>query len=366
MLYQPSLSGEEHYKKKRMKIMAMEKEEKECLLFNTLPPEMLAKCAECLDIKSCIMLSNTCRKTQCICHNIVKDKECHAISEVIRQVVDLVQMVYNSISNVETQHYLMADMLRKLIFTSVTDETNTNGNSSLAHSKCVAEYNLLLDYFVDNMDITWKQFNVLLEDAQFEFRGYHLINMAEEHRSMLDEFKRRIHNIYFEERFTIHTYISLNEVDMEINFDGEQISFYVLSNYEDDESEDNEKHIRYFPDRLDLSMQGDDAETKNLRLELSKCCTTNDKDTFCWRPADVKNKNISMLLGKILLKVMPEVKNILKGTSKVTLEFWNRAIDYNWLLLEVLNNFSHARSFKAMLSNITFEHQDIFHLWSMA
>lgn len=333
------------------------------------------KCSEFLDIKSCVMFSKACRRTRNSCEELLKSNVYTAVSEVIRQVIDVAKTAHETVSNPETQKSLMADILRKIIFSSVTDEVNTNGTSSIAHTKCVAEYNLLLDYFTESMDVTWKQFNILLEDAQFEFRGYNIIGMAEEHRIMLNEFKRRIHNIYFDENFTIHTYLSLTEVDMEINYDGKTFTFYLMSNYglsdTDSDSNDgdnggNAHRIQYFPSELHRRKNTDDVEINDLLREIEKCDTLNDRDVISWKSDDATNKHMANLLSKLLLKVMPEVTTLLKGTTKTTLEFWNTAMDHNWLLGEVLNNLAYTRGYKAMLSNITFEHQDIFHLCSLA
>lgn len=356
-----------------------------CLLLDRLPEELLRKCAERLDVKSCVMVSSTCKTMHGACKDVSKLKTEVALGGMIKDTVDLMVSIQKEISREPLQNKLLADILRKLIFVSVTSAQNTDGTSRIAYSNCLSEYHRLRDYFADAMNLSWLEYNNLLEDAQFEYRGFNIIGLTQERRDVLDLFKQHLHANYFSDSFIIHSYVTLNSLSMELNYDQNEICFDIHkirnpfekldrewdSSSSDDEdgdvveSRDPRSGVSIFFQELVSKWEDGAKGTLNegtLKEEFKQSIISNISDMLWWDPLDVRGDDVPFLLGRMITQLMPEATSILQGTTDTKIEFWNDTLEDNWLLSEVINDFIRARGFQTTLSYITFAVSDVFNL----
>jgi hypothetical protein len=355
------------------------------LLLEMLPEELLRKCAERLDAKSCAMVSSTCKTMHMVCKDVAINKTQDALGTMINEIVRLMVSIQNEISSEGLQTKLLADILRKLIFVSVSNAQNTDGTSRIAFTNCMSEYQRLQEYFADTMNLSWFEFNNLLEDSQFEFRGFNIIGLSQVKRDILDAFKQHLQSIYFSDSFIIHSYITLDNMSMELNYDTNEICFDIhkLSNPfermnatgEWESSESSESSESCDTDS-DGEIQSSDAKPGNsiffqdlvskwvgtsaLKQEYNDSIISNTSDMLWWNPLDERGQNVPHLLGRMLNELMPCATSLLKGTVVTKIEFWNDTVEDNWLLTEVMNDFIRTREFQTTLSYITYHVVDVF------
>jgi hypothetical protein len=306
-----------------------------------VPKELLNRYFQFLDVKSSIMFVNTCQKVNESKYNI-KNRENATLSSILKKVSFLLNKIHYLVSNAQEQNKLMANILRKSIFSSVLGLQNNVVNCSpFAIQQCVTEYNHLQQYIAEEMDIDWYVFNELLENSQFEFRGFEILNLSDTVRNRLDTFKDLIKKYYFNGIFTIHAYLSYDNIFFEIDCEDNDILLDV--HYTNDEG----KWIFLY----DLIHKDNDMVEK-----LSKAGVYVDRNMIKWNKNDT---NACEKIASVILKVMYNV-NYLQGTSDITLQVWNENIENSWGLNEVTQELIASNRFETQLSDITFEAVDEF------
>lgn len=306
-----------------------------------VPKELLHKYFQFLDVKSSIMFVNTCRKVEETKNNI-KIRERATLSSILSKVATLLNKIHFLVTSAYEQNKLMANILRKLIFSSVLGNQNHVVNySPFAIQQCVTEYNHLQQYIAEEMDIDWYSFNEYLENSQFEFRGFEILNMSESARNTLNLFKSLIKKYYFNGDFTIHAYLSYDNIFFEIDCDNDHITLDVHST--------NSKYKWIFLSDLI-------SKDENMVKYLNNVGVYVDKNMIKWNK---NNSSACSIISEVILKLMYNV-NYLQGTSDITLQVWNENIEKSWGFSAVTLELIASNRFETQLSDITFEAIDEF------
>ena len=328
-------------------------------LLKDVPKKVVYNYAQYLDAKSCAMFMTTCSLTRDAVGGLQKDKHNEMIGELVCKTVELLVCIHNVITTKASRDRLLANILRKLIFVSASDVVNAEGTSAIAFDKCIWEHHRLFSYFRDLLDISWMQFNNLLEDAQFEFRGFDIITLNEEDRRLLDTFKNHIEQIYFNKPFTIHSYFIKDTLSMEIDYDGKHICFDI----HEESREGNHRYWSYLYDKVNGWLAGDSTPLHHVFHE-SKFSICNKM--VCWDPKVSARSNVSHLMGQLLPMLMPDTSMFLRGTKDITLEVWNDTMETNWVLTDVIHEMLNVNDYKIHLINISHEVEDIYNLYMFA
>jgi hypothetical protein len=321
-------------------------------LINDVPEEVLALYAEQLDLKSCALFSNVSRKTYKNCAHITKKKREYAFEMAFVNICEVLKEVHKTITSDVMQDRLLADILRKLIFVSASNILNTQGASSLAFDKCLTEYNRIYTQF-ENVDIDWLDFNRLLEDAQFEFRGYNIIGINVEQRQILDTFKSYLKSMYFSRDFTIHSYLSFIEYNIEVDYNGENYQLDI--DYEDDNCDMWQFLVHDTYNKWLVETVKTDLHAEHDRLQIKA-----ELGMLSWNSGDI---NTTKFLSKLIMHLMPKMFGIFRGSNHVRFEYWNETMELNWLLREVVNDMSNAHGFKEAIINAVHAVQDEFNMY---
>jgi len=324
-----------------------------------VPKQVLYNYAQHLDAKSCAMLMTACSHTRDTVGGLPKEKHNEMIGELVCKTVELLVRIHNVITTTTSRDRLLANLLRKLIFVSASDVVNAEGTSAIAFDKCIWEHHRLFSYFRDLLDISWMQFNNLLEDAQFEFRGFDIITLNEEDRRLLDTFKHHIQQIYFDKPFTIHSYFIKDTLSMEIDYDGKHICFDI----HEESREGNHRYWSYLYDKVNDWLSDDMTPLHHL-FHKSKFSICNEM--MCWDPKVTERNNVSNTIGRLLPMLMPDTSMFLRGTKNITLEVWNDTMETNWVLTDVIHEMLNVNDYKIHLINISHEVEDIYNLYMFA
>ena len=319
-----------------------------------VPNEVMKLYFNHLDFKSTVMLSCTCLTTHDKSKIFVKEDE--YFMRLINDTVALVKNVYSTVTSIEGKTKLLASMLRKLIYTSVTDLNDNIIDDSHASRMCKVEYDSLFQVVAQTLHVNIHTFNNMLEDAQVEYRGLTIIGLYPHRRAELDEFKRIVESRYFSNPFSIHTYISYKNIFIELNFDGENAT-YDIHIQDDDESVE----WMFFQDRVEewavKQSQYDQSNQDPLYKDYLQSIIDNE-DVLSFKVQDTKAPSV---IAKLIRKVI-DYKPMFKGTHKAKLEFWNEEVQNNWLLGNEIDSWCEAESFSSTLSDMTFTTEDEFFL----
>ena len=319
-----------------------------------VPIEVMKLYFNHLDFQSTVMLSCVCQVTLDKSKIFAKEEE--YFTRLINDTVALVKNAYNVVTSIEGKNKLLASMLRKLIYASVTELNDNIIDDSHASRMCKVEYDALYQVVTQALHVNNQAFNNMLEDAQVEYRGLSIIGLNTQRRTELDEFKRIVETRYFGNPFSIHTYISYKNIFIELNFDGVNIS-YDIHVQDDDESVE----WMFFQDRVEewavKQSQCDESNQDPLYKDYLKSIIDNE-DVLSFNVNDTK---APLVIAQLIRKIM-KYKPMFKGTHKAKLEFWNEEVQNNWLLGNEIDSWCQAEQFSTTLSDFTFTAFDEFFL----
>ncbi len=306
-------------------------------LIMDVPPEILTEYFNHLDVKSSIMFAATCKRTMYLNQPHVIDdievsqkptfiKTVKGLGSIITSYVNVLKSMYETVTAEESRNHMMANLLRKLIYTSVSNANHhVETASAVAFEQCRTEYQNLTQYFSEQMDLNSAEFNILLEDAQFEFRGCSIINMTDENRRILDTFKSTLKSVYFNGPYTVQANVQYEDTCFEIYFDGESIVFDIHHHQNDD---DNSPLI-FFQDNVDEWI---DTASGKLKEAYDKAEICIEHNRLQWPISSIDAPNV---IAELIIKFMPNPL-FYKGGDDVDTEVWNHVLEENWLLNEVV------------------------------
>jgi hypothetical protein len=302
-----------------------------------------------LDLKSSVMLNTVCKQTNIPVskkNNIytpIQMKEIYAIHSLLTKYIDIGYELHNILSDTLSQDDLMANILRKLIFVSVVNNANAQIQSSLPIQQCQNEYNRLYQFFSEEMNMSWSEFNNILENAQFEFRGYTLINLDEGVRSHLNYFKNLIKNIYFNETFTVETDIRYGDYCMNIHISDTIISFDIHRHIEDNELQQFEFLSDHIKEWMKNTTHDWLSDMKTAGIEIKE-------NTLSWP----HNSELApYLIAELITLLMPNPQYF-KGGDEFRIGAWSKTIDENWVLSEVASEVINNQKYKEALNDVSF------------
>jgi hypothetical protein len=343
--------GVESRKKSRMSSNQQQSVEDDCKnLITNVPIEILKLYTNFLDLKSNVMFAKVF--TTAHDRNIIARCETNALFRMLFGVTQLTQNLYDMIGTVKGQQALLASVLRKLIYVSVSDMP-MNAESLLASHNTLIEYKALQDIAMDEMDISSYEFNNLLENAQFEFRGFTIFNVPNEHRERLDIMKNIIHNRYFSQPVTIHTYTTFDDIFIELDCEKDNILFDIHHQHSS-EGRDWMFLLDAITDWTENNGSHDLAKQfKHEKIEIKN-------NMLCFNTAKVYN-NLDIVV-KLMHKLLPYQK-LFKGSNDVRLEIWNDTLEVNWVLSDVIKDIQNSGMYISMLEDITNGVQDEYNAY---
>lgn len=326
-------------------------------LLLSVPPEIVQLYKKHLDLKSCIMLSCTCKATSC--PEPINQREEEAVYKLIDGVVNLTREVHDVFCTPSGRSKLIARMLRKLIFVSVSD-INSAVDSAANMEHCRQEYMALYAYVAEDMQINITAFNNMLEDAQFEFRGFSIIGMNPLKREQLDTFKKLVEDKYFDNPFLVHTYLSFGTMFVELNFDGSNVSFDIHQQHET-----GGYNWMFLQDTIIEWMEVCDSHHKNDKLyqEYLKSDITVSLNMVQWLVGSGEQQSQKVMTN--LVRTLMPYKALYMGCTHTTLEVWNDTFENNWLLADVMHEVLQHEMYNDRLKMITFNVQDEFNCTSL-
>lgn len=313
-----------------------------------LTQEILLECFKHLDLKSSVMMTSVCKKFSHLDNKnkLIHNKKIMSLGTIIKECISVLKLVYDTLHYEPAREHMMADLLRKLIYVSVSNSHHFNtSQSSIAYDHCQMEYTRLYLYYAEQMDITMFEFNNLLEDAQFEFRGYNIIDKPVEHRSQLNMFKDTIKGLYFNGAYTVQLNMQYLASCIEIHFDGNKIVFDVHLQ----ESNDN---LIFLQDLIsDWLKKTQDIVLKN-KFESSNIVI--DRNQMHW---SIDNSEAPYIIAELILLLMPDGRYF-QGADAFNIELWNNIIEENWLLNEVVKEMIDRNNYETMICNVSYQVTD--------
>lgn len=321
-----------------------------------VPDEIMKQYYKYLDLKSSVMFHIAC-STSC-CKDTIKRKEEESVTELLNNIIHLVKEVHEVFASPDGRHKLLARMLRKVIFVSVSD-INSSTQSNVYRQSCLDEYNALYSNTREIMEgISITAFNDMLEDAQFEYRGFRILDLHQEKRTQLDLFKGMLEQKYFSKSFTIHTYLIYNKLNIELNYDGQNVSFDIHKDF--DYSIVN--GWMFFKDEVSewLSVCEREATPCQLYNDFKNSGIDVEGTMLSWSALENCHAVTSMI-ARLIMEIMPYDK-LFEGTSRTTVEVWNDSIESNWLMADIVDEVKKHEMYTDRLTNIAFDVQDEFNI----
>lgn len=319
-----------------------------------VPHEILNEYMRHMDVKTTIMYLAACKKTQRLdvrglSHKPSVAKKIEGLGKIISAYVDVVKSMHATLMSERVRNGMMANILRKLIYISVSHETHyINSGSIVAFDQCRAEYERLFLYFVEQMDINKATFNNILEDAQLEFRGFSIINISDVQRQELDMFKDLLKGWYFHGEYTAQANIQYNDTCMEIYADGEMIVFDVHRQDVDDDG------LVFFQDIVEEWMNRTDRDS--LRDAFDQTDITIKYNRLQWPMTDTQAPKV---IAELIIRLMPDPM-FYTGGEIFNTEVWNSIMEENWLLNEVVNETMTSYGFDDVLCSASSQIVDAF------
>jgi hypothetical protein len=309
-----------------MKYKRKEGRMKKDLIFN-VPLNILKLYIEHLDVKSSIMLLCSSKKMREL-EIFIQKKRLLSMRELISGLLTLGKSVNDFINNNGTRCDMLSVILRKLIYTSSTITYHSNPFND-GPNLCNQEYNTLRDEIGSHM--SWHKFNTLLENAQFEFRGFKIIIDDPSERQELDDFKNALITRYFGDNTNFNMYTQVGEFYIDIYFANNEVSF-DLYRYEDLEWEYLGEYIR------EEQIQGTGLKMKSNSLVLN----IND---------DIVVDNVSETIVKLIEMVFPE-NDILNGGYQSNINLWSSKTEECWILRETLKQQHEIKNYENEMQTI--------------
>lgn len=304
-----------------------------------VPQELLQVYSKFLDLKSNVMFNAVCRKTRD--KKVLKQSELNTIFIMFGKIANMIQELHNIFGTTEGQNKLLANILRRLIYVSVSDiPSETEG--SFPTSKTLMEYKNIMLTTMEKMDISMSAFNNLLEDAQFEFRGFRIIDLQEESRMMLNSIKSILSEIYFSQKFTIHTYTTFGNMFLEFMCDDENLMLDIHERLDDDIWS-----WSFLTDILKQFMI--DNPTNPLVKELRKHNVIVSDSMITWKK---NNHEVLYILTQLIYSLI-DCSKIYMGSDSDLVDIWNETSDNNWLLKTVIDEVRECGMYTQVLEDIT-------------
>lgn len=312
-----------------------------------VPQEILQIYSRFLDLKSTVMFHTACKRTYN--KKTITQSKHNTVSRMLSSISYMMNELYDIFGTVNGQYKLLANMLRKIIYVSVSDLPNTN-ECQYVSSRTLNEYNKLIRLAMDTLDISELDFNSILEDIQFEYRGFEIVNICKERRDLLNKVKDIIHKHYFSHEFTVYTYTTFGNIFLEFQCDKDKIMIDVHERLTDDVFS-----WSFLTDVLKSFMVNNPnhelvIKMKNSGIEIKDNMITSNKGDY----------NAIHVIAEIINELQ-DCSSIFKGSDDNIVEIWNDTIEVNWVLKDVVREILKNGMYSFMLRNITNAVQDDFY-----
>lgn len=334
--------------------MSSSQDEDSSSSFNLLldvPVEILQVYSSFLDLKSTIMFNQVCSRS--------RDKkgviqcEFDSLLKMFSSVSNMIKDLYDVFGTIESQNRLLAGMLRRLIYTSVSNDMSFGNEVTYAFSKTLEEYQNIMRLTMETMDddhLSVLDFNNLLEDVQFEFRGFQIVNITEKRREQLDTMKSIVRGHYFSHEFTVYTYTTFGNIFLEFQCDKDNIMVDVHERLDDEIFS-----WSFLTDMLrDFNLNSPDNEILKKMRDNNIQITNN---MISWN----KNSHNGINVFTEIVKFLVDCSSMYKGSDDNMVEIWNDTLEVRWLLKDTVNNILNDGMYSPMLRNITNSIQDEFY-----
>lgn len=335
--------------KKKIKMCSYENVDNNLIL--DIPIEILEVYSKFLDLKSNIMLNSACKRTYNK-KNIERIKF-KTLLKMFSSVSFMVKDLYDIFGTVEGQDRLLAGMLRRLIYTSMSINMPLHDELSYVATKTLEEYRTIMRLTMETMDndsLSMLDFNNLLEDVQFEFRGFKIVNITEQRRQQLDKMKSIVRNHYFSQDFTVYTYTTFGNMFLEFQCDKDNLMIDIH------ERLDDEIFSWSFLTDILTSFNINNPENEIIKnMKDNNVVITNNM--ICWKK---QNENGIFVFTEIVNELI-DCSKICQGSDDNIVEIWNETLDTNWLLKEVVNSILTNGMYSLMLKNTTNSVQDDYY-----
>jgi hypothetical protein len=292
-----------------------------------VPTSVMKAYLEMLDVKSAAMLIASCR--QYANERIfVKNKKIASMNKLLEDFIELAASTYKYMNSYATRYAMMSDILRKLIYTSVTINHHTDESTMHGPQLCYQEYEDICTEFCqeEELDLTWHKLNSLLENAQFEFRGFNIIGISPAERELLDTIKERLFARYFDSDMTVNIYTQMGDFYMDINVSNNEITVDIYRSHEDT--------WQYLGE---AAVSEEDLEGSNIIIS---------NGTFVW---NIEHESQCKYITSILEKYYPH-NNILVGGDQATMSFYNSHTEDCFVLREVINQHKLLKGYESNVS----------------
>lgn len=316
-----------------------------------VPIEILQIYSTFLDLKSNIMFNKVCKRARD--KKNIERVEFNTLLKMFSSVSSMIKDLHNIFGTIESQNRLLAGMLRRLIYTSVSNNMPFQNEVSYVSTKTLEEYRNIMRLTMETMDndnLSVLDFNNLLEDVQFEFRGFQIVNITPKRREQLDMMKSIIRNRYFSQHFTIYTYTTFGNMFLEFQCNKDNMMVDI--------------HERLDDEIFSWSFLNDTLRNFNLNNpenELSKMMRDNNIEITDGMITWNKENNNGFYVFTEIVKLLIDCSSIYKGSDDNIVEIWNDTLDNNWLLKDVVNDVLNNGMYSFMLRNITNSVQDNFY-----
>ena len=328
-----------------------------------VPREILGEYMRHMDVKTTIMYLAVCKKTQSLDiqgatpkPSVVKKID--GLTKIIGDYMNVVKSMHATLMSESIRDSMMANILRKIIYISVSHGTRfINAGSIVAFDQCRAEYERLYLYFVEQMDINKATFNNMLEDAQFEYRGFTIINISDVRRRELDTFKELLKDWYFHGEYTTQANIQYDDTCMEIYADGEMIVFdvhrHAVHNVVEGDA-DITGELIFFQDLVEEWRSSTDRDRLRNAFDLTNIKI--EQNRLQWPMNDTQAPRV---IAELLMRLMPDPM-FYTGGDVFNTEVWNGIMEDNWLLHEVVNETMSSYRFDEALCSASSQIIDDF------
>jgi hypothetical protein len=340
-----------HRKTKQTKMCSSQNDNSNSNLLLDVPIEILQIYSNFLDLKSNVMFNCVCKRT-CDEKNIARSKF-NTLLKMFTSVSHMVQDLYDVFGTIEGQNRLLASMLRRLIYSSVSKNTSYQNEVSYVATQTLEEYRNIMRLTMETMGddgLSVFDFNNLLEDVQFEFRGFQIVNITKQRREQLDKMKSIIRNHYFSHDFTVYTYTTFGDMFLEFQCNKENMMIDI--------------HERLDDEIFSWSFLVDIVKAFNINNPehvISKRMKENNfeikNNVICWN----KQNDNGVYVFTEIVKRLIDCSSIYKGSNDNIVEIWNDTVENNWLLKDVVSNILNTEMYSFMLRSITNSVQDDFY-----
>jgi hypothetical protein len=190
-----------------------------------------------------------------------------------------------------------------------------------------------------------------LEDSQFEYRGFDIINISEHQRQQLDMFKNLLKGWYFEGEYITQATIQYDDTCVELHHDGDMLVFDI---HRQSDLDDENGGLIFFQDRVEAWKNA--TATGRLKEAYDKANITITHNRLEW---PIENKYATKVIGELIFKLMPDPM-FFTGGEAFNIEFWNSILEENWLLTEVVKETMDRYSFEEDLCRASYQIVDDF------